>query len=171
MPDPMLCTSDTAYVCLHESGHIFATYLDGGHVEFAELIEDPMSKARAKVRAQFDLSARQLIACGGFAVEYLLYQSGRIADSNGLPITERSFIDASIDNARRDKLSFFDGDFAETDGCWPKEMDTEFMNYAIDKLVPRMRQHFQKIEALASALEEKSKLGRDEIEAIIGFGA
>lgn len=166
----MIRINEKPYMCLHEAGHVFATYLAGGYVELVEMMNNPGGKAHARVSAHFDRSARKLIACGGFAVEYLLYRAGRIVDSEGITITEKSFINASIANARLDKLSFFDGDFAEADGSWPADMDNEFMTYAIKNLVPAIGRDLERVELLASALDMKARLGRDEIEVIINPG-
>ena len=89
---PHLKTTDEHYICLHEAGHAAATYLSGGHVELMELISGPHSTGKARVTAYRPNDKRKIIACGGFAVEYLLFVDKRIVDEGGQLIKEKSFI-------------------------------------------------------------------------------
>lgn len=160
---PNLTTTSTAYICLHEAGHAAATYLVGGTVEFIELMPE------ARTNANRPPAGVRTIACAGFAMEFILYRDKRLVQADGLPITEKSFIDAAMNSTMLDKSSYFGSNLMQSDGTWPEHMDREFMNFAIRHVVPLMDELLPKIVELALALEAGGRLERSEIERILRF--
>jgi hypothetical protein len=157
------------YVCLHEAGHAVATYIKGGHVELIELIEHASEpgKYEGRTRAHRPPEARQFIACGGFAVEYLLFEWKQLTNSEGAPLAQKEFIDTAVGNASLGKEAFFGGNFIAKDGYWPDHYDNDFMEFAIQKVAPRLRRRFKEVEAIADALKTKKLLVRADIEALL----
>ena len=143
------------------------TYLEGGHVEFVELFIVPGEETYARTRSSYDLTGRKNIASAGFAIEVMLYQAGRIGESDASQISESAFIADAMAHAMSDKASFFGGDFVEADGAWPADMDVAFMRYAMQHVVPRLAPHMLSIEALARNLSFKTRMEREEIERFI----
>lgn len=165
MPTSIRVDSRT-YVCFHEAGHAVATYLENGTVDFVELILSPEGRLGGRTRVNRATSSEgRTIASAGFAAEYLLFKAGRIVDSLGVQISEKAFIDASMNNAREDKVSFFGIDHMRN-GLWPEHMDREYMFYAMNRVAPKLSPAFAKLEMFAVALEAQSRLDRAEIEAI-----
>ncbi len=152
--------NDKEYQCWHEVGHAIACINSGGRVELIELINDADSKGLARARCKtFNQDMRKNTAAGGFAMEYILYKTKRIT------ITEKEFIQEVFINVSLDKIPFFDGNFLQDDGYWPKELDVAFKNHAI-KLSNTLLPYLDKIEVIVSKLMEKSKLSGDEVIAI-----
>ncbi len=167
MTNPIKLT-DEIYVCLHEAGHAWVTYLEKGYVEFVELSVESDGKCKGRTRANRPPASKQAIACGGFAVEYLLFMRDRIVDEDGVPITESAFINAAMNNAREDKISYFGVDLNDATGRWPAEKDDAFMTAGI-RLSGKLQPSFANIEALARALQSSKKVERTEIGRILGF--
>lgn len=122
-----------ALICLHEAGHAAAALMVGIAPALVELNDDPTLAGPARSRvARGSKVQRRTIACAGFAVEYLLYDAGRLVDGLGAPVDERGFIQvATGQNAFEDKERFFDANYEQPDKTWPKECDRAFMNHAI----------------------------------------
>lgn len=151
------------FICLHEAGHCLAAYEYGGHVESIDFPKtgDPHATV---VRPP---AVSKHIACGGFAVEYLLFKSGKIVDGTQRRISQKEFISAAMTNAERDKRSFFNGNFVESGGTWPAHMDTEFMTHAIAEVVPRLQLRQAAVIRIAHDLDCKGYLTKAEIDAVV----
>lgn len=163
-----IALKDLVYVCLHEAGHAVATYAVGGSVELVEILTEH-AKARGRARANRPANQAQTIAAAGFAVEYLLFQANRLVAEDGTPLLEKAFIDASMNNATEDKISFFGSDQMQPDGMWPAEHDRAYMDFAIRHVAPLLRPKFAEIEKLALALESQGKVEQKQIEHILGL--
>lgn len=162
-----LTTSDVAYQCLHEAGHAAASLVAGGEVEFMELLRDESNGARARARCIHNPHQRQNVACGGFAVEYMLFRGNRLIDLNGAPLAEQAFIDVAMKHAGIDKVVFFGSDCRSANGAWPADMDRAFMSHAIQSVVPILRQLFSRMERLAAELQAQGRLESEAIKLIL----
>jgi len=149
------------YQSWHEVGHAMVCLLLGGEVELIEFVDDENSIGVAKARCDYPPEIKRAIACGGFAAEYLLFQEGYIK------MSWREFTDKMFDNAVRDRISFFDGDFAQEDGFWPKEMDKEFGYFAIRQVAPLLKPWFRVMKTVVRELVLKRKLNSQNIHKII----
>jgi hypothetical protein len=164
-----IATTDLAYVCLHEAGHAAATYHVGGSVEFIELIYAE-GKTEGMTRAHRPPEGARTIAAAGFAAECVLFRANRLTTEDGTPLSQKAFIDGSMNNASKDKVSFFGKNYIQPDGTWPEHMDVEFMNFAIGQVQPLLRATFPRLEDLAAALGSTGRVEQEQIERILGVG-
>ncbi|WP_041666815.1 M50 family metallopeptidase [Sulfuricurvum kujiense] len=148
------------YECWHEAGHAVVCLLHGGKVELMEIIQDKDHVGRARARCETTNSTRPKIACGGFAAEYYLYETGAI------DVTEKEFVQSALVNAFPDKKQFFGADYEQSNGCWPTEMDIRFRDYAIYQIAPLLKNNHGLLKELANTLFEKEIIYEDEIQTI-----
>lgn len=153
--------NDTQYQSYHEVGHAMACLLSGGDVEIIELINDINSVGLARAKCNFSEEIRRIVACGGFATEYLLFKKGYIE------VSEKVFIDAAFNNAILDRQNFFGGNFVQENGRWPENMDKTFMNYAIYKVVPLLNPGFSVMGSIVNEVIKKGKLDYHDIHSIL----
>lgn len=164
------------YVCLHEAGHIEIANLSGVVVNSSSV--DLATCPRTNVTHN-DMSTKKPIACGGYAVEHLLFKMGRIVDGNGDGISAEEFEIQAMKNARLDKFPFYitepfdcergiypDSPFQPQGEDWPPESDAPFIEYAKSKIVPKLETRIEVIWALAEALEASESLCGKKIEEI-----
>jgi hypothetical protein len=157
------------YVCMHEAGHVVAIYLEGGIVEFVELLEPQNGRFGGRTRPQRLDGAESLktVASAGFAVEYLLFRAGRVVSNDGNPITEKAFHYAAMNNATIDRISFFGYDAMQPDGTWPENLDKEYLEYAISEVAPLLKPMLGRIEEIATALQAEGRLEQTRIEGLV----
>lgn len=161
----------------HEAGHIEVAYLWGATVTEAGI--DPTGEGRTRVMHKPDLSTRKPVACGGYAVEVLLFESGRLVGEDGSPLSRAAFDGQAMQNARvdkcpfyltqpRDPSGFYPGSSFQpcADGTWPPESDGPFITYSMEHIVPKLRSRLLVIEALALELSVYGPLTQEDIESI-----
>ncbi|MCK9687280.1 M50 family metallopeptidase [Scleromatobacter humisilvae] len=153
------------YRALHEAGHCVAALLSGADVEFLELF--PEGGGRCRVNRSGDTQQGRLIACGGYAVEFILYRSGRLMLPTGAKLTDKDFINLGMANAWDDKKSFFGADHGGDAKSWPLEMDSEFMTFGWKQVVPLLTPMMPAIEAIANQLDAQTTLSGEEARAIV----
>lgn len=124
--------SDVA-ICLHEAGHAATALMVGLAPALVELTDDPSLPGPARNRIpKASQVQRQSIACGAFAVEYWLFREGRLVDSQGKSVDERSFVQIALgSNAHEDKVRFFGANHEQPDQRWPEACDRAFMEHGI----------------------------------------
>jgi hypothetical protein len=162
--------------CFHEAGHIETAYLFGASVEGAFI--DTSGNGITQIKHKSDLSTKEPIACGGFAVEQILFESSTLVDLNGNPLSENAFLQQAMENARKDKAPFYLKQVRDESGLypgsrfqpgpgmtWPAESDAPFISYSIEKIVPQLRSRMLVIEALAHELS-RGPMTREEIEQL-----
>lgn len=167
----------TLHKCFHEAGHIEAAYLFGATVTKAGI--DSEGNGRTLVVHNEDLSTKVPVACGGFAVEHLLFESSSLVDANGTPLIAAAFKGQAMENARLDKFPYYLKQPADaygvypgspfqprSDKTWPSESDAPFITYAIDEIVPLLRPRMQLIAALANDLHLYGLITQSDIEAL-----
>lgn len=163
--------------CFHEAGHIEVAYLFGATVTCARIDSD--GNGRTTVHHKEDLSTKSPVACGGFAVELLLFDSERLVDNQGKLLSLATFKRQAMENARIDKYPFYLKQIADAsgfypgspfqplgDGVWPPESDDPFIAYAIQHIVPNLLSRMSIIEALTNELHFHGSLTQTDIEAI-----
>lgn len=151
------------HICFHEAGHIEIALRAGAKVTFAEvpLVGDPNTSVTHKQ----DLSTKKPIACGGYSVELILFEEGKLVDVNGIALSEIAFQQQAMGHARLDKFPFYltknrgaDGIWPDAtfqpnpDDTWPSESDGPFIEYARQHVVPLLLPRMLIIGALASRL-------------------
>jgi hypothetical protein len=77
------------YKCFHEAGHIEIALLSGARVTFCEV--PPVGDPRTNVIHKPDFSTKKPIACGGYSVEVILFEQGKLANADGTGLTELAF--------------------------------------------------------------------------------
>lgn len=163
--------------CFHEVGHIEVAHLYGAVVTGAAL--DAHGNGVTSIKHKEDLSTKRPVACGGYAVERILYESERLVDVQGMPLSLEAFESQAMNNARRDKFPFYLTQPADSSGVfpntpfqpgpgntWPLESNTPFITYTMQNIVPKLRPRLFVIEALAHELCRYGPLTQSEIEAI-----
>jgi len=126
-----------------------------------------------------DLSTKVPVACGGYAIERILFDACRLVDDQGTSISEKTFKIKAMKNARLDKFPFYlkqpmnnhgiypDSDFQPNrDSTWPLGSDDPFIKYAEENIVQELEKRFEVIDVLARELDEKGTLIQAEIEEI-----
>ncbi len=163
--------------CFHEAGHIETAYLYGATVASAYIDAD--GNGRTAVRHKPDLSTKSPVACGGFAVELILFEGSWLVDGSGHPLSSTQFVLQAMNNARVDKRPYYlkhpmdesgiyPGSLFQPypDGTWSLDSDGPFIDYATQNIVPKLRPRLQTIEVLANELYLHGPLTQDDIEAI-----
>ncbi|MFG6488271.1 hypothetical protein ACG04R_16410 [Roseateles sp. BYS78W] len=153
------------YRAYHEAGHCMTAYAVGARIDFMEVFSEAGGVCR--VVRQADPNIGMLIATGGFAIEYLLWSASRTVGPDGVALTEKQFIDVTMNNASDDKQNYFSGNHADADGVWPKEMDEEFIRRGKNVVANQLRQYMDVIETLALRLDQANKLSGTEVEQIL----
>jgi hypothetical protein len=168
------------HFCFHEAGHVEAAHLWGATVQQVALPfgGDPHSSIIHKE----DLSTKEPVACGGYAVESILFSAGRLVDHLGQPLSEQAFKKQAMQNARLDKRPFYLKQPVDASGLypgspfqpnkdwtWPLESDDPFIAYADAHISPVLLQRFSIIEALAYELEKTGRLTQERIGLIRGM--
>lgn len=154
------------YACFHEAGHAEVALRVGARVLEMELFrEQPRSYGRTQIKKTEDrhIEQRRLIALGGFAAEFLLYSAGRLVNEDGTSPTESEFIQYAYRNVALDFVAFWGTDNPTLLNKSQKEMDFEFMNYAVGQA-----KHYMKadaVERIADALLATEKLTEAEVTA------
>ena len=123
-------TPSDAAICLHEAGHATAALVVGLAPSLIEIVENnPGSPGLARSRIpQGTQQERRIIACAALAVEFQLYEAGRLVDGFGAQIDEATFIRIAVgNNAALDKILYFGADHADENGVWPKANDEAFI--------------------------------------------
>jgi len=131
-----------ATVCLHLSG-------DLDRIEFLEGDAQGFAVARG---CYVMPDKERSVACGGFAAEFYLLRTGCV---DGVDLNDPRDVEAVSErvfsNAWRDHQKFV-GRTVTEDNDFTKEEKEEFMNYAIDRVVPILDLYFAKMKLVVSEL-------------------
>lgn len=179
---PPIVLGSRKYMCMHEAGHVETALLFGATVTTV-CIETRAINPHTSIRHLGDLSTKEPVACGGYAVEWILFASGRLVDTASQPVSRNAFDRQAMDNARLDKRPFYlKQPMDETgiypgaqfqprrDGTWEPASDVPFTDYAKSEIVPLLR--LDLVEAIADTLDAHGQLTADDIRRIrAGFGA
>jgi len=164
--------------CFHEAGHIEVAYLYGATVTKA--IIDTDGNGVTTVIHKRDLSTKMPVACGGYAVEKILFLSNRLVDEKRNPLLLCEFNKQAMNNARIDKYPFYLHEpFDTTTGTypnscyqplqnqtWPPDSDANFMLYTDQNILNKLRPRMLIIEKLAYELCSNRQMTQKKIEAI-----
>ncbi|WP_089162174.1 hypothetical protein [Caballeronia sordidicola] len=152
-------------VCFHEAGHVAAAVPFGVMATAMYLCDADSPDLRGKTTLTWNGDQGEAVACGGFAAERHLYDSGRLVDSVGRPIKQSDFVKFAVGvHAADDKTRYFGADHSRN-GFWPAAMDQEFMTAAQSLTKQAIR--FDVVTALAEALLAERTLLRDQIADVI----
>lgn len=152
------------YACFHEAGHAETALRVGARVSEMELyIEQPRSYGRTRVEKKQDryIEQSRRIALGGFAAEYILYRAGRIVNEDGTSMSESQFIQYAYGNAAQDFAAFWATFNLPHLNKTQKELDEQFMSFAIGMAQQDM--NAVTVERIADALLGAQKLTETEV--------
>jgi len=181
---PPIVVGSRKHMCMHEAGHAETALLFGATVTSVHVAAGA-TNPHASIRHLEDLSTKEPVACGGYAVEWMLFVSGRLVDTATQPISRNAFDKQAMDNARLDKRPFYlkrpmdatgiypGAQFQpRRDWTWEPASDVPFRDYAKTKIVPLLCLERVEVEAIADALDERGHLTAEDVHAIrAGFGA
>jgi len=163
-PNKVVFPVSAELVSFHEAGHAVAAVSFGVLASAMHLFDANTSEPHGKSTLIWNGDQREAVACGGFAAERYLFDSGRLVDSLGCTIKESDFINFAIGaHAAEDKIRFFGKDHS-LNGYWPVAMDQKFM--AVAKMVAGVMR-FDVVTAIAEALLAEKTLSRDQIADLI----
>lgn len=150
--------NDVEYQCWHELGHAFTCIELGGDIECVEFLENH-DVGQARARCITNQNIRQLVACGGFAAEWVLYQDGDLGQQEERAMTQTLFRNATIDRLMYHSLN--------PESELTEAQDHEFMNCASLKVVPIIRKYKNKIAIAVAELKKSKSMSGNRIKQII----
>lgn len=152
------------YRAFHEAGHCAAAFFTCADVEFLELLAE--GGDRCRVLRSDDRHQTRFIAAAGYAVEFILYTTGRLIAPGHVKLSDKEFINLSMASAWDDKKAFFGGDHSEGQETWPAEMDTEFMTFGWKEVSTRLKPWMPAIEVIAGRMETESRLSGEDARKV-----
>lgn len=150
--------NSTTYKCWHEMGHALVCLHLGGDVQCVELLEGHETGC-ARARCTTNSSIRKLVACGGFATEFVLLRDGDIGYQDEKEIAQILFRNATIDREMYHSLS--------SGNTISKAQDEEFMRCAVYEVAPIVRLYKPLMAAAVKELEEFRSISGQRISQII----
>lgn len=155
----------------HEVGHATTCLHLGGDIDRIEFL-DGDSQGFAVTRGCYVMPhSERSVACGGFAAEFYLLRAGHIA---GVDLNDAKQIEAVsgqvFSNAWRDHQEFIGREVTE-DNDFTREEKVEFMNYAINRVVPIFDHYFSKMELVVSELLVARKIEGPRVREILQIDA
>ncbi|MCL6417875.1 M50 family metallopeptidase [Aestuariirhabdus sp. Z084] len=155
------------YKAWHEVGHATVCLHLGGDLDLIEFLEEN-SQGFAVARGCYVMpETERSVACGGFAAEVFLLQSGLIAgvDLNDQKIV--SEVSARVfSNAWQDHQEFI-GRTVTEDNDFTKEEKEAFMNYSIERVMPIFRHYAEKMKLVVSELLAARSISGAKVRAIL----
>jgi len=157
----MIDTNGREYQCWHELGHAIACLSWGGEVEFVQLLNEGHSVGQAFARCAPTVKGRPMALCGGFAMEFALLRSGRLAVVDEREITQVLFRNATIDR----EMYWRKPSGAE----FSEEEDREFMTVATNLVAPVLTRCLPQVQILVDQLLETQRVSGDKIKEVLAF--
>jgi hypothetical protein len=129
-------------------------------VEFVELLDEQQG-GLARARCTTTPGIRQSVACGGFAMEFVLLRSGRLARVDEKEITQILFRNATKDR------EMFHGRCPVQDDTFTKEEDEAFMTHATVEVAPVFKRHITKMPTIVDELLATKKVSGSRIRSVL----
>jgi hypothetical protein len=154
------------YKCWHEVGHATVCLHLGGDVEFIEFL-DGDARGHARTRCVVTSSeTERTVACGGFAAEfYLLHNSYAEQD----PDDKRNISQVVFHNATNDREDFW-GRKLGRDEAFTEAEDREFMNHAIESVVPIFNLYLPGVRELVRELCDARRVEGSRVKELLRIG-
>ena len=142
----------------------------GGELDGIEFL-DGDAQGFAVARGCYVMPDKQRsVACGGFAVEFYLLQTGYV---DGIDLnTPKGLEEVSarvFSNAWRDHQDFI-GRTVTKDNDFTKEEKEEFMNYAIEHVTPIFNLYFDKMKLVVSELLAARNIDGMRVRELLQIG-
>jgi hypothetical protein len=157
------------YRCWHEVGHATVCLSLGGSIDFLELLaDDPRGHARARCVVTPEIE--KTVACGGFAAEFYLLNSGYAEQG---PEEDRNIHRVLFHNATHDREDFWGRRLGREEEFTEAE-DREFMNHAIGPdglagVIPIFHRHFSGMQLLVRVLLNARRVDGEQVRGILGL--
>jgi hypothetical protein len=159
------------YKCWHEVGHATVCLHQGDDVEFIEFLEGD-ARGHARTRCVFtSLENHRTLACGGFAAEFYLVNSG-LAERG--PDDKRDISRIIFHNATHDQEAFWRRKLGVNEE-FSVEEKTEFMHHAVGPdgwggVVPIFKQYFSGMQELVRELLNARRVEGKRIRELLRVG-
>ena len=153
------------YRCWHEVGHATACLHFGGDVDFIEFL-DGDARGHARTRCVVTPEMEKSVACGGFAAEYFLLNSGYAQLG---PNDERDISQVVFHNATGDREDYWDRRIGR-DEAFSQEEDEAFMNHAIETVAPIFSQYFSGMQVLVQELCNARRVEGRRVKELLKLG-
>jgi hypothetical protein len=158
------------YRCWHEVGHATVCLALGGDVDFIELLIGD-ARGHARARCVDPPGRHKSVACGGFAAEFYLVNSGHAERGPG---DERNISQILFHNATNDREDFW-GRKLRPDEVFTQAEDEEFMHHAIGSngdggAIPIFARYFSRMQVLVCELCEARKVDGSRIKQVLRIG-
>lgn len=148
----------------HEVGHATICLHLRGDIDYIEFLEQDARGFAAAHCLDVMPDMERSVACGGFAAEFYLLQSGYV---DWTDLQEISAIVFS--NAWRDRQKFA-GRIVAEDNDFTKEEDEEFMNHATQFVAPIFGSYFSGMQNVVSELVAARSISGERVKRLLGFG-
>jgi hypothetical protein len=135
------------YRSWHEVGHAVVCLHLGGDIDFIEFL-DSDERGHARARCVVTPEIERSVACGGFAAEFCLLNSGYAELAPG---DERDISQVVFHNATGDREAFW-GRKLDRDEAFTKAEDEAFMHHAIEHVAPIFNLYFSGMQELVREL-------------------
>lgn len=149
----------------HEVGHATVCLHLGGDLESIEFLEEDARGFAVAHCCDVMPHMERSVACGGFAAEYYLLQTGQVEWSDLQEVSAAVF-----GNAWSDRLSFA-GRVVTQDNDFTKAEDEEFMHHAIQFVAPIIEQHFPKMQRVVEELLAARVIDGARVRVLLQLGA
>lgn len=157
------------HACWHEAGHAIVAHLLGVPVTEIQVVTlgNGLPTGRVLVGPHTD-DQRVQIACGGHAIERILWHHEQLVGANGQPLTEKQLVDLTIDKAAIDKIRFFGADYRDSNGDWPRELDHLYL-YIGSQVAGRLAKdaHIAMIDAVATYLIQHGQMNAATFATVV----
>jgi hypothetical protein len=154
----------------HEVGHATVCLHLGGDVDAIEFLQGDARGFAVARGCEVTPGNERHVACGGFAAEYYLLQSGYVQDIDVNDPHAVAKVSADVfGNAWSDRQAFArrvvtqDNDFS----C---REDEEFMWHPINHVAPIIKQHFERMNSLVKELLAARRVEGGRIREVLQIG-
>lgn len=158
------------YKSWHEVGHATVCLYLGGDVELIEFLDGDL-RGHARTCCVVAPEIEKIVACGGFAAEFLLLNNGYAELGLG---DDRDISRVLFHNATNDLQDFWGRELGRDEAC-SEEEGREFMHHAIGRdghggLIPLFTLHFPRMQELVRELCEAKRVEGSKIKKILRIG-
>ena len=166
----MIVMDSDEYRAWHEVGHATVCLHLGGDLARIEFLEGK-AQGFAVVRDCYVMPAMERsVACGGFAAEFYLLQSGYVTGVDLNTSEGRAAVSARLfSNAWRDHQEFV-GRTVTEDNDFTKEEQEEFMNYAIARVAPIFDLYFERMKLVVNELLTARSIEGSRVRELLQIG-
>lgn len=157
----MIDINGREYQCWRELGYAIACLSWGGEVQFVQLLSEGHSVGLAFARCAPTVYGRPMALCGGFAMEFALLRSGRLA-----VVDEREMTQVLFRNATIDRVMYWR---KPPGAVFSEDEDQEFMTLATNVVAPVLIRFLPLVQILVDQLLETQKVSGEKIKEVLAF--